>query len=75
MVSALDIAIHGQDACCGMPTQNSTGKASAAEARICAVIASEGRALALTAAFQAACSAALSRAAATSEPSTQFSSR
>ena len=46
-----------------------------AEASICAGIASGGSALDLTPAFQAACSAALSKAATTSVLSTQPSSR
>ncbi len=75
MLSVVDTAIHGQAAAAGRPVQISTGKASAAEAAICAVMASGGSALDLTPAFQAACSTAPSKAATTSVLSTQASSR
>jgi hypothetical protein len=75
MLSVLDTANQGHDAGAGKPTQNSTGTASAAEASIWAVIARGGLALDLTAAFQAACNAALIRAATTSVLSTQVNSR
>ena len=58
-------SIQGQAGAAGSPAQISAGTASSAETSICAVMAWAGCALAFTAAFQAACRTALSRAAAT----------
>ena len=71
MPKPIDAAIQGHAAAAGQPVHTCTGAASAAAASICAAIARAGRTLALTAAFQLACRAALSSAAATSMPSIQ----
>src|SRR5579859_1135872 len=61
----LEAAIQGHDAGAGRPVHSNPGTTSTAPISICAAIASVGRALAFTAAFQPACSKALASAATT----------
>ena len=62
---AVEAIIHGQAAKAGRPVQARAGRISTAPITICPAIASAGCGLAFTAAFQPACSTALSKAART----------